>query len=85
MRAFATMLTRCLRYSLPSAVVVDIGLASDPGTGRERWVVVEANMAWFAHCYAADPSRVLDVALRSAGPLKDITETDFEHLRAWTA
>jgi hypothetical protein len=45
-RAFAATLTRRLRYSLPSAVVVDIGLAADPDTGRERWVVVEANMAW---------------------------------------
>jgi hypothetical protein len=81
-RAFAATLTRRLRYSLPSAVVVDIGLAADPDTGRERWVVVEANMAWFAHCYAADPDRVLDVVLRSAGPLKDIAEKDFGHLRS---
>ena len=56
-RAFAQTLRRRRCHSLPSAVVVDIALASDPGTGRERWVVVEANMAWFAHCYAADPDR----------------------------
>lgn len=81
-RAFAAMLTRRLRFSMPSAVVVDIGLAADLDTGHRRWVVVEANMAWFAHCYAADPDRVLDVVLRSAGPLKDIAEGDLGHLRA---
>jgi hypothetical protein len=84
-RAFAAILTRQRRYSLPSAVVVDIGLARDPETGRERWVVVEANMAWFAHCYAADADQVLEVVLRSAGPLKGIAETDFEYLRSRTA
>jgi hypothetical protein len=81
-RAFAAMLTRRLRYSLPSAVVLDIGLARDPDTGHERWVVVEANMAWFAHCYAADVDRVLDVVLCSAAPLREIAETDFEYLRS---
>jgi hypothetical protein len=82
-RAFAAMLTRRLRYSLPSAVVVDVGLGCGPDdAGRERWVVVEANMAWFVHCYAADPDRVLEVVLRSAGPLEDVRETDFGHVHA---
>jgi hypothetical protein len=81
-RAFAAMVIRCLRYSLPSAVVVDIGLARDPGTGRERWIVVEANMAWFANCYTADPDRVLDVVLGSAGPLRRVAAQDFGHLAA---
>lgn len=80
-RAFAAMLIRRLRCSLPSAVVVDVGLGHDPDTGRGRWVVVEANMAWFAHCYAADSDRVLDVVLRSAGPLRDVRETDLGYLR----
>jgi ATP-grasp domain, R2K clade family 2 len=84
-RAFAQTLARHQRFSLPSAVVVDVGLARDPDTGRERWVVVEANMAWFAHCYAADPDRVLDVVLASAGPLANVTEGDFGFLRAWSA
>lgn len=44
-------------------------------------MVIEANMAWFANCYAADPDRVLDVVLRAAGPLKNVAEPDLEHLR----
>ncbi|MFB7241013.1 hypothetical protein ACFCYX_00915 [Streptomyces populi] len=44
------------RGSLPSAVVVDVGLGQDPDTGGERWAVVEANMPWSAHGYAADPT-----------------------------
>ncbi|HTJ69016.1 MAG TPA: ATP-grasp domain-containing protein [Actinospica sp.] len=80
-RAFAATLTRHVRHSLPSAVVVDIGLARDPRSDRQRWVVIEANMAWFANCYAADPDRVLDVVLRAAGPLKNVAEPDLEHLR----
>lgn len=82
-RAFAKTLA-CWRHTLPSGVVVDIGLARDPLTGRERWVVVEANMAWFAHCYTADPDRVLDVVLRSAGPLTNIAASDFAFLQART-
>jgi len=42
-------------------------------------------MAWFAHSYAADPDRVLDVVLRSAGPLVNVAEGDFGFLRAWSA
>ena len=80
-RAFAGTVARW-RSSLPSGVVVDVGLARDESTGRERWVVVEANMAWFAHCYYADPDRVLDVVLRSAGPLTDIAAADFGYLHA---
>jgi hypothetical protein len=82
-RAFAKTLARW-RHSLPSGVVVDIGLARDPSTGRERWVVIEANMAWFAHCYTADPEQVLDVVLRSAGPLTNIAASDFVYLHART-
>nr|WP_308315661.1 ATP-grasp domain-containing protein [Streptomyces sp. ISL-100] len=58
------LLATCAR-TLPSAVVVDVGLLGGP-TGD--WAVVEANMAWFSSCYAADPDRALDVVLRSAGP-----------------
>lgn len=90
-RAFAAELTASagasagaigMRGSLPSAVVVDVGLGRDSDTGRERWVVVESNMAWFAHSYAADPDGVLEVVLRSAGPLGDVRETDLAYLRA---
>ncbi|GAA3393200.1 ATP-grasp domain-containing protein [Streptomyces roseoviridis] len=62
--------------SLPSAVVVDVGLTEEAG-----WAVVEANMAWFAHCYAADPAAVLDVVLRAAGPLGRVRERDRSFLR----
>ncbi|MEU6815613.1 ATP-grasp domain-containing protein [Streptomyces sp. NPDC046860] len=55
--------------TLPSAVVVDVGRLTTPERPAEkRWAVVEANMAWFSNCYAAEPDRVLDVVLRSAGP-----------------
>lgn len=67
--------------ALPSAVVLDVGLIEDPDTGSRQWAVVEANMPWFAHCYAADPDRVLDVVLRSAGPLHRIAVRDVEFLR----
>lgn len=62
---------------LPSAVVVDVGLLVAPGRGAaDRWAVVEANMAWFSSCYAADPDRVLDVVLRSAGPRTQMARRD---------
>jgi ATP-grasp domain, R2K clade family 2 len=67
--------------TIPSAFVLDIGLIESPDTGARKWAVVEANMAWFAHCYAADPDRVLDVVLRSAGPLHRVAVGDFEYLR----
>ena len=61
---------------VPSAVVVDIGLISDPDTGTEHWAVVEANMAWFAHSYAADADRVLEVVIASAGPVSAVSDAD---------
>ncbi|MBR7833451.1 ATP-grasp domain-containing protein [Actinospica durhamensis] len=66
---------------IPSAFVLDVGLIESPDTGAQQWAVVEANMAWFAHCYAADPDRVLDVVLRSAGPLHRVAVNDFAYLR----
>jgi hypothetical protein len=78
---FAEVLLADQRNSLPSAVVVDVGLIQDPDTGREQWAVVEANMPWFAHGYAADPDAVLDVVLRSAGPCDRVAETDRTFLR----
>ncbi|MFV8131761.1 ATP-grasp domain-containing protein [Streptomyces syringium] len=63
--------------SLPSAVVVDVGLLTTPDNGADSdWAVVEANMAWFSDCYAADPDRALDVVLRAAGPRARITDRD---------
>ncbi|MFJ2581986.1 ATP-grasp domain-containing protein [Kitasatospora aureofaciens] len=61
--------------ALPSAVVVDLG-ATDGG-----WAVVEANAAWASGGYAADPDGVLDVVLRSAGPLAQLPPADRSFLR----
>lgn len=63
---------------LPSAVTVDVGII---GGSRGPVVVVEANMAWFSNCYAADPARVLDVVLRSAGPRDRVSGADLRFLR----
>ncbi|MFI1354825.1 ATP-grasp domain-containing protein [Streptomyces sp. NPDC020898] len=68
--------------SLPSAVTVDIGLVQDPDRGgRERWAVVEANMPWFSHSYAAGVEGVLDVVLRAAGPRGRVGRGDERFLR----
>ncbi|MFC8449933.1 ATP-grasp domain-containing protein [Kitasatospora sp. NPDC057223] len=75
-RDFAARLLAAVAATLPSAVVVDVGLLQDPDTGREQWAVVEANMPWFAHAYAADPEAVLDVVLRSAGPRARLAPAD---------
>ncbi|WP_242625595.1 ATP-grasp domain-containing protein [Streptomyces sp. BK022] len=66
-REFAAGLLAACGDGLPGAVVVDVGRLAAPDSGAE-WAVVEANMAWFSNCYAADPDRALDVVLRSAGP-----------------
>jgi hypothetical protein len=73
---FGAVLLNSCADSLPSAVVVDVGLTSDPDRGDEHWAVVEANMAWFSMSYAADPNRVLDVVLRSAGPRHRLADRD---------
>jgi hypothetical protein len=78
---FATDLLSVCADSLPSAVVVDVGLTSDPDRGDEHWAVVEANMAWFSTCYAADPDRVLDVVLRAAGPRHRVAARDRAFIR----
>ncbi|MEV6077545.1 MULTISPECIES: ATP-grasp domain-containing protein [unclassified Streptomyces] len=76
-REFADGLLAGCGHTLPSAVVVDIGLLSMPEHGAaDRWAVVEANMAWFSNCYAADPDRALDVVLRSAGPRSRLAARD---------
>ncbi|OKK16195.1 hypothetical protein AMK16_26235 [Streptomyces sp. CB00455] len=74
---FADDLLATCGDGLPSAVVVDVGLLAAPEHGAaDQWAVVEANMAWFSNCYAADPDRVLDVVLRSAGPRAQMAERD---------
>lgn len=68
--------------TLPSAIVVDIGLIADAdGTGKTAPAVIEANAAWASGHYAADPERVLDVVLRAAGPLAEAGEHDRRFLR----
>ncbi|MFD8206856.1 ATP-grasp domain-containing protein [Streptomyces sp. NPDC059695] len=69
--------------TLPSAVVVDVGQLLDPYRPGHRWAVVEANMAWFSHAYAADPARVLDVVLRAAGPRERVRTGDLPFVRHW--
>jgi hypothetical protein len=71
--------------SLPSAVIVDVGLIQDPDTGHERWVVVEANIPWLSHSYAARTDIVLGVALRAAGPRGQVSPCDAPSLRASAA
>lgn len=73
-REFTQDLLSTCGESLPSAVVLDIGLLTTHH-GPE-WAVVEANMAWFSNCYAANPDRALDVVLRSAGPRTALAERD---------
>ncbi|MFF3242763.1 hypothetical protein ACFYWY_03275 [Streptomyces sp. NPDC002870] len=51
-------------------------MAAPENGATEEWAVVEANMAWFSTCYAADPDRALDVVLRSAGPRAQVAERD---------
>ncbi|XIE81877.1 ATP-grasp domain-containing protein [Streptomyces sp. SBR177] len=75
-RGFGEELLAAVGGTLPSGVVVDVGTLEDGD-----WTVVEANMAWFAQCYAADPDAVLDVVLRAAGPLSRVTERDRSFLR----
>ncbi|MET8507385.1 ATP-grasp domain-containing protein [Streptomyces sp. NPDC004787] len=75
-RGFGEELLAAVGETLPSGVVVDVGTLEGGG-----WAVVEANMAWFAQCYAADPDAVLDVVLRAAGPLSRVTERDRSFLR----
>ncbi|MFI9001669.1 ATP-grasp domain-containing protein [Streptomyces sp. NPDC053541] len=75
-RGFGEELLAAVGGTLPSGVVVDVGTLEGGG-----WAVVEANMAWFAQCYAADPDAVLDVVLRAAGPLSRVTERDRSFLR----
>ncbi|MCX5213983.1 ATP-grasp domain-containing protein [Kitasatospora sp. NBC_00240] len=70
--AFAAEVLAGCAGSLPSAVVVDVGLLAGSGA----WSVVEANPAWASGGYACDPDAVLDVVLRAAGPAADVRDGD---------
>ncbi|MFJ1581322.1 ATP-grasp domain-containing protein [Streptomyces sp. NPDC088182] len=78
---FADRLVAVAGPALPSAVVVYVGQVLDPYRPGHRWAVVEANMAWFSHVYAADPARVLDVVLRAAGPRDHMRQRDLAFVR----
>ncbi len=78
---FAAQLLDAYGNTLPSAVVLDVGLATTPEQTDEHWAVVEANMAWYANAYAADTDAVLDVVLRAAGPLSEVSERDRAYIR----
>jgi hypothetical protein len=68
--AFGADLLAAVGHTVPSAIVIDVGLVDD------SWVVVEANAAWGSGHYAADVHAVLDVILRSAGPTTDVASAD---------
>ncbi|MEV6331316.1 ATP-grasp domain-containing protein [Streptomyces sp. NPDC051909] len=80
-RRFGEELLAAVGETLPSGVVVDVGTVEAGHQGAGGWAVVEANMAWFAQCYAADPDAVLDVVLRAAGPRGRVAERDRSFLR----
>lgn len=75
-RAFGHELLSATGHTVPSAIVVDVGI-----TATGRWAVVEANAAWASGCYAADPDRALDVVLRAAGPAARLAERDAAFVR----
>ncbi|MEV7028316.1 ATP-grasp domain-containing protein, partial [Kitasatospora sp. NPDC093558] len=78
---FVARLVAAAGLTLPSAVVLDVGQLLDAYRPGHRWAVVEANMAWFSHAYAADPARVLDVVLRAAGPREHVRPQDLPFVR----
>ncbi|MGW9069978.1 ATP-grasp domain-containing protein [Streptomyces yangpuensis] len=78
---FVDRLVAASGVALPSAVVVDVGQLLDPYRPGHQWAVVEANMAWFSHAYAADPVRVLDVVLQAAGPRDRVRPQDQSFVR----
>ncbi|MGW9207312.1 ATP-grasp domain-containing protein [Embleya sp. NPDC055664] len=80
--AFARDLLAEHGAGLPSAVVLDVGLAGTADSAEEHWVVVEPNMAWFSNIYAADPARCLDVIVAAAGPRVALRPTDTRFARA---
>ena len=65
--------------TLPSAIVVDVGLLDD------RLVVIEANAAWASGIYLsdadADAAAALDVILRAAAPAGDLSPRDRAFVR----
>jgi hypothetical protein len=82
--AFAADALPSIAASLPSAIVIDVGLIENGSSGRPAWVVIEANAAWASGCYAADARDVLDVVLRAAGPETAVSDHDRRFIRTGT-
>jgi hypothetical protein len=61
--------------TLPSAIVVDVGLLDG------RLVVIEANAAWASGIYVSDVDAALDVILRAAAPAGDLSPRDKAFVR----
>ena len=73
--AFGADLIAGYGHTLPSAIVVDVGLVEG------YWAVIEANAAWASGAYVADPDLVLDVVLRAASPTASATARDRQFVR----
>jgi hypothetical protein len=78
--SFGAALARDWAESLPSAVVIDVGLLDD--SGRLHPAAIEANAAWAAGHYAAEPDPVLETVLRAAGPIAELADSDRRFRRA---
>jgi hypothetical protein len=74
---FAATLLADHAATLPSAVVVDVGLIADQG-----WAVVEANTAWGAGIYGCDPAVILPILRRGCVATADLTSADRRWLTA---
>jgi hypothetical protein len=74
--AFAADLLAEAGHTIPSAIVIDVGVVAG------QWVVIEANAAWASGHYAADVDAVLDVILRSARPDSETHRADRRFARA---
>jgi hypothetical protein len=61
--------------TLPSAIVVDVGLLDG------RLVVIEANGAWASGIYMSDVDAALDGILRAAAPTEDLSPRDNAFVR----
>ncbi|MFK3985747.1 ATP-grasp domain-containing protein [Micromonospora sp. NPDC050397] len=73
--AFGADLLAGFGQTLPSAIVLDVGLV-DGG-----WAVIEPNAAWASGAYVSDRARVLDVVLRAAGPVTRVSDHDRRFVR----
>jgi hypothetical protein len=81
-RGFTESMLAEVGDTLPSAVVIDVGLLGPADNPRLHPAVVEANMAWFTQSYQADTDLALEVVLRAAGPADEVSATDHPFLRA---